>query len=79
MIDKSNHGKVGEALYIKFTTDKFNQCFLLPQDIKDGDIYSLEEVSKKFKGIISSVPIHIDNTTQGEYECVCEFGTEIHS
>lgn len=73
-----NHGKVGEALYLKFTVDKFNQCFKDPQNIKDGDIFSVEECDKRFNGFYAFIPIHIDNTTQGNYECVCEFGTEIH-
>ena len=39
------------------------------KEIQDGDILNLEN---------ALVPIHINNSTQGEYECVCEFGTEIH-
>ena len=77
IIDTSNHGKVGKALYIKYTVDKFNEHFSEPQDIKDGDVFTPEELENKFFRVSSIIPIHIDNTTQGEYECVCEFGTEI--
>lgn len=73
-----NHGKVGHALYIKFTVDKFNSRFKEPQDIKDGDYYTVKEAEKKFKGLNTCVPIKIDNTTKGNYECGCWIGIEIH-
>jgi hypothetical protein len=65
----SNHGQVGKALYLKFTVNKFFYKSIDGKEIKDGDILNIEN---------SLIPIHIDNKTQGEYECVCEFGTEIH-
>ena len=66
MIDKSNYTKVGEALYLKFTSEKFQK--ISGKSFGIG-IYEIEE---------SSVPIYIVESTQGDYECVCEFGTEIH-
>lgn len=73
MIDKSNHTKVGKALYLKFTPEKFtkiSRCESISgQPWEVGKVYNLEECS---------VPIHIVQSTQGDYECVCEFGTEIH-
>jgi len=68
-LNKDNYGKVGKALYLKYAVDKFPLKTVNGKEVKDGDIYNLEN---------ALAPIHIDNTTQGEYECVCEFGTEIH-
>ncbi|MCR8994721.1 hypothetical protein [Brevibacillus laterosporus] len=76
-IDKSNHGKVGYPLYVKFTVDAFISLSKAnPEDVYDGKVFSAEEMMKKYH--CSSVPVHIDNTTKGDYEVVCEFGTEIH-
>ncbi len=66
MIDKSNHAKVGGALYLKLTPEKFKE--VSGRDLELG-VHNIEE---------SSVPIHIVEYTEGDYECVCEFGTEIH-
>jgi len=65
-----NHGKVGKALYLKFTVDKFFYKSVNGEEVTDGDIYNNLPNA--------AVPIHIDNNTQGEYECICEFGTEVH-
>jgi hypothetical protein len=70
-----NHGQVGEALYIKYTSDK------LPFRVKGktfehGDVLSVDYLNS-LSGMCTSVPIHIDDNTQGNYECVCQFGTEI--
>lgn len=70
MIDKSNHGKLGKALYLKFTVDKFPYKKVDGSLVKDGDVYNNLDNA--------SVPVHIDDTTKGNYECVCEFGVEIH-
>jgi len=69
-MNTDNHGKVGEALYIKLTADKFPYKSVNGKAVVDGDIFTNLRNS--------AVPIHIDNNTQGEYECVCEFGTEVH-
>ena len=71
----NNHGKVGKALYLKYTSEK------LPFRVKDrqfkhGDILSMDYLNK-ISGVSASVPIHIDDNTKGKYECVCEFGIEI--
>jgi len=69
IIEASNHGKVGKALYIKYTVDKFPLKIVDGKEVKDGDV---------FPNLPNAIiPVYIDNTTQGEYECVCEFGTEI--
>ena len=74
--DKSNHGKVGEALFLKFTVDRLKQMgFDKHFKLHDGQTLSIEELGKI--GTFA-VPIHIDNNTRGNYECVCELGTEIH-
>jgi hypothetical protein len=74
MIDKSNHTKVGKALYLKFTSETFREISGYThksngEKIEVGDILNIQE---------SSIPIHIMDKIQGDYECVCEFGTEIH-
>lgn len=66
----NNHGQVGEALYLKYSSNKF-------KGTKHGDILSVEYLNN-CRGVCASVPIHIDDSTEGNYECVCEFGTEIH-
>jgi hypothetical protein len=66
MIDTSNYGQVGKALYFRFTSDKFKK---LSGKVLELGVYEIEE---------NSVPIHIVESTQSDYECVCEFGTEIH-
>jgi len=68
-MNKDNHGKVGKALYIKYSRNKFPYKSVNGKEVKDGDIFDLDN---------ALIPIHIDDTTQGEYECVCEFGTEIY-
>jgi len=73
MIDKSNHTKVGKASFLKFTPEKFKNMFRVAtvdgKSIEIGDVYNLE---------LCSVPVHILENVQGDYEVVCEFGTEIH-
>ena len=71
----SNHGQVGEALYLKYTSEKL-PLKVKNKQFKHGDILSVEYLNK-FTGLSSSVPIHIDDNTKGKYECVCEFGIEI--
>jgi hypothetical protein len=73
----SNHDKAGKVLYVKFTVDGFNKMFETPQDVKDGDIFDIYEFNKRFKGMYTCVPVHIDNSTQGIYEVVCEAGIGI--
>lgn len=65
---ENNHGKVGEALYLKFTPMQFYN--LTGKMYKHGTILN-EEIN-------ASVPIHIDETTKGNYECICEFGVEVY-
>jgi hypothetical protein len=64
---ENNHGKVGEALYLKFTPEEFYK--LSNEKHEHGEI---------FEHCNAAVPIHIDEKTEGNYECVCEFGTEVH-
>ena len=71
----NNHGKVGEALYLKFTPQKLS-FRIKNKQFKHGDILSTEYLNN-LPGMGSLIPIHIDDNTQGNYECVCEFGTEI--
>jgi hypothetical protein len=80
MIDKSNYGKVGDALYVKMTektfSDKASRGFHL---IKDMTVFTPEQINSGFFGAIATgIPICIDNNTQGDYEVVCEYGIEIH-
>lgn len=79
---EDNHGKVGECLYIRFTVDKFkeqagNRIVSEIGEVQDGDVYDIDYLNN-LGGISTSVPIHIDNDTQGNYEAVCEFGVEVH-
>lgn len=62
---ENNHGKVGEALYLKYSPQKFFE--LSNEQYKDGEVIRDR-----------TVPIYIDINTQGNYECVCEYGIEIH-
>jgi hypothetical protein len=62
-----NHGKVGEALYLKFTPEVFYK--LSKEKHENGEIFDHQN---------ASVPVHIDKDTQGDWECVCENGVEIH-
>lgn len=71
---KNNHGKVGEALYLKFTPEKFKE--LSGGEHKHGEILSSEQSWKLYGA--TGIPVHIDKDTKGNYECVCEFGTEVH-
>lgn len=72
----SNHGQVGKTLYMKFTSEKFKSK-IKNGEFKHGDILSIEDLNN-MPGISSSISIHIDDNTQGNYECVCEFGTEVY-
>ena len=72
----SNHSQVGKALYLKYTTEKFPIKVDDDREFKHGDILSVEYLNN-INGVTSLIPIHIDDNTQGNYECVCEFGTEI--
>jgi hypothetical protein len=80
MIDKSNHGQVGVALYIKFTAMKFLSITskARAEDVYDGQVFYPEDKILIEYGISSSVPIYIDNNTQGDYEVVCDHGVEVH-
>lgn len=72
MIDKSNHGQIGRALYLRFTPEKFKEIFkyyVNNEDINIGDTIEIEECS---------IPIYIVDSILGDYECVCEFGIEVH-
>lgn len=72
----SNHGKVGKSLYLKFTSERwFEQT---GDNCPHGTIISMDEFNKNHGYRIAKIPIHIDNTTQGTYECVCEDGTEVY-
>ncbi|MFB5758978.1 hypothetical protein [Paenibacillus medicaginis] len=72
---ENNHGQVGEALYLKFTSEKMQErC---PNyKFENGQFLNAEELNK-MPGVIAGVGVQIDDDTQGEYECVCEYGTEI--
>ncbi|WP_029191688.1 hypothetical protein [Paenibacillus elgii] len=70
----NNHGQVGEALYVKYSS---NQWFKETGDkYPHGYVITPEEFGEKYG--VSVVSIHIDDTTQGRYECVCEFGVEVY-
>lgn len=73
MIDKSNHTKVGKALYLRFSPDSWVRT-----SCKNDVFGEPIEVGRIYKPVECSVPIHIVGVVQGDYECVCEFGTEIH-
>jgi hypothetical protein len=73
---ENNHGKVGEALYLKYTLENFNKSFKNNVNYEDKTELSINELSKY--GLWSAVPVLIDKNTQGNYECVCEFGVEVH-
>jgi hypothetical protein len=49
MIDKSNHGKVGEAKYLKFTVDKFKPLdeMLTKGQVRKTTVNNLDELSKE--------------------------------
>lgn len=73
-VEMSNHGKVGNVLYVKYSPQKF---FELSGDLyEDGYVISVEEFNSKYGA--ASCPIHIDSNTQGNYEVVCEYGVELH-
>lgn len=72
---KNNHGEVGEALYVKMTKEKFEKMLGKSTPFENNQILT-EEILDQYG--ISSIPVHLDENTQGEYECVCEFGVEIH-
>jgi hypothetical protein len=76
---ENNYGKVGEALYIKFTPEGFQERLTNKFDFIDGQILSVDEInSGKYGNISASVPVHISNDTQGDYDVVCEYGTEVY-
>lgn len=64
----------GEVQYIKYTSETFEK--LTKDKLSNGSVVSVDEFNQKYGG--TSVPIHIDDSTQGNYECVCEFGIEVH-
>lgn len=74
---KENHGKVGKVLYIKMTLAEFNRVSKNNITIPNKTTISIEELEGKY-GAVTAVPIMIDEETQGDYEAVCENGTEIH-
>ena len=70
MIDKNNHGQEGQALYLRFTPEKIRELYTYYEDVVEvGDTIELEECS---------IPIYIVDSILGDYECVCENGTEVH-
>jgi hypothetical protein len=69
---ENNIGKVGKALYLKMRSGDLPS----KRNIKHGDVLNVEQLSSM--GITSLVDIHVDDYTLGDYECVCENGTEIH-
>lgn len=73
----SNHGLVGKALYLKFS---IAYCKSMGLDryfeLKDGMLLTPKEL--QIAGACSSVDVHVDESTKGKYECVCEFGTEVY-
>ncbi len=71
---KTNHGQVGEALCIKITQDKFEK--LTGKRMPNGAFIHVDEFNKKYG--VSTVPFQIDNEAQGDYECVCVYGVEVH-
>lgn len=65
------HGQLGECIYLKFRQDEF--------DIEiEERFYSSDKVITLRPSIPTNVPVLIDNSTEGEYEAVCEMGIEIH-
>jgi len=76
MTEKDNHGKVGEVLHIKMTLEKLNSLIERNIDIPDKTKLSIEELNKL--NVSAGVPLIIDENTKGNYEAVCEYGTEVH-
>lgn len=71
-----NHGKVGEALYVKMTLDAFNTK--AGADINVPNLTQLEPEQIAQYRVTTTVPIVIDESTKGNYEVVCEHGVEIY-
>ena len=74
--NKENHGKVGDALHVKMTIEKFNSVSKNNNTIPNKTVLSTEELEKF--GASSCVPFVIDEDTQGDYEVVCENDIEVH-
>lgn len=74
---KDNHGKVGEVLYIKMTPENFDDLFKNREITLDKTTLSVEKLEGDY-GVVSPIPIMVDEETQGDYEFVCENGIEIH-
>lgn len=72
----SNHGKVGKALYIKMTKEKFEDRLGRKSDLCANQLVS-EEVLEGF-GISSDIPFYLNENTKGEYEVICENGVEVY-
>ncbi|MET3505477.1 hypothetical protein [Halalkalibacter oceani] len=76
----NNHGKVGEAVLLKFTSAKINEMCGKSESIKfpNKTTLSPEELSQFFSGLSSALPVLIDEDTKGDYEVVCKHGVEVH-
>lgn len=71
---KNNHGKVGKALYVRMTKENFEERLnkQIPLETKQ-----LNPDELGFYGVASSIPVHISDDVEGNYEVVCEQGIEI--
>lgn len=73
---KHNHGKVGEALKVKMTLEKFNEVSGNKNQFPNLTEFTIEEL-RKYR-CYAGVPLIIDESTQGDYEVICENGAEVH-
>jgi hypothetical protein len=71
----SNHGQVGKVLHITFKpdTEDFKKF-----GFQDGQVFTAEEFNAGGYGAQVGVPIHFLSSTVGDYDVVCEYGTEVH-
>lgn len=72
---KHNHEKVGEALFVKMTLEKFNKYFNRQVVVKEKTEIGIEELGRY--GISAGVPFIIDEDTIGDYDVICENGVEV--
>jgi hypothetical protein len=72
MKDKSNHGQVGDALYIRMTAETIYRITGIKCPKTDKDTLILEAL----KGC--AVPFICVKETNSDYEVVCEDGIEYH-
>ena len=75
---KQNHQKVGEALKVKLTPQSFKSKRWADTDIdvQNGTEFSIEQLMEQFDLNIA-VPIVIDEEAVGDYDVICEYGTEV--